>query len=154
MCVLCVCVCVYVCVWACVCVWRKNSSTQCSFPGSYRGWNNAGLTSSAWLKFALGLYILQKLWEENFPTCTLFSLLFIQGGHLHSICQLSSLVLYNRVVSQLSCSNVHTSLEVVSGGGRGREEDKFLTFKASHMWVFISFFYKWEVETGKEKEQR
>jgi len=24
--------------------------------------------------------------------------------------------------------------------GRGREEDKFLTFKASHMLVFISFY--------------
>ena len=32
-----------------------------------------------------------------------------------------------------------TSLEVISGGGRGREEDQFLTFKVSHMWV--PFFY-------------
>jgi len=31
-----------------------------------------------------------------------------------------------RVVPQHSCSNMCMSLEVVSGGGGGREEDKFL----------------------------
>jgi len=44
-----------------------------------------------------------------------------------------------------------TSLEVVSGGGRGREDNKFLTFKVSTCDYFI--FYK-ERLRGRASEGR
>jgi len=58
-----------------------------------------------------------------------------------------------KVVLQLSCSNMCTSLEVMSGGERGREEDKFLTFKVSCMWIF-NFSFKREFESNRQGRGR
>jgi len=41
----------------------------------------------------------------------------------------------------------------MSGGGRGREEDKFLTFKVSCMWVF-NFSFTREFERGENNRGR
>jgi len=61
---------------------------------------------------------------------------FIQGGHLHSICQLSSLVSQGR------------KWEI-------EKRLKSLIFKVSHMWVFfflMGIFERGEKKNGREEE--
>ena len=130
----CVCVSVSVYVWACkcvcVCVGRKNSSTLGLFPGSHRSWNNAGSTtcSTTWLNLDYVQFV--QLLSRKLSTL----------NELYSLCSAFFLSLKS-IVPQLACSNMCTSLEVMSWGGRGGEEDKFLTFKVPHVWVFIFFSF-------------
>ena len=124
----CVCVCVCAHVSMCMCLGRQNSSTRGSFPGSHRGWNNAALTSTGFCRI--------------FATC---------WGRKYQV-----LRVYLHTCTYSCIGNVwHLMLYAVcmSGGRRGREENKFLSFKSiTRAWLLFPL-QGWRWERGKQQRQ-
>ena len=117
----------FLCLRVCMCRKGEQFNSQL-IP---RLWLGVSLTSTTRLKSGLGT--LAKALSRNtlrWTTHTLFEQSFIKGGHLHSICQLSSLVSQGR------------KWEI-------EKRLKSLIFKVSHMWVF--FFLMGVFERGEKR---